>query len=401
MWRRFGDLAFAALVAIVITVEAIPLVWLTWMVVGHVGGVGPTPGLPWVLLGAVSTAGAGLVVITAYLLALQSMSARREAASAEARARWVARWLGVLAGSAAPPAPPVPREAVEALLELRDVLRGAESERLLELMQGYGIGEALADRARGRRLARRLQAFEDLARARAPEAMPTLLAAVIDPDRRVQVAAARAAARTLAAVGAPGARDELAGTLVRALQAAGLPFGVLEEVLLLADEAAPAMVGEILGGEASPAFLRAALDAVGRLGLLDHLDRVVEHLGHPDPEVRAAALRAAARLAVLPPDGRPAVRAALADPVEFVRIHAAAAAALLPREEALPALWELLGDPSWWVRRAAADALARLGRSGLAALGRAAGSHPDRYARDMAAQVLRDHVEQVVEAIAG
>lgn len=400
MWRRFGDLAFAALVAVVIAVEAIPLVWLTWTVVGHIGGAGHPAALPWLLLGTVATAGAGLVVITAYLLALHVAGTRRAAVLAAGRARWVARWLGVLSGSE-PPSPPIPREAVEALLELRDALRGAEAERLLALMRSYGIGDALADRVRGHRLARRLQAFEDLARARAPEAMPTLLAAVIDPDRRVQIAAARAAARTLAAVAEPASREELAETLVRALRAGALPFGVLEEVLLLADEAAAAMVRAILDGEATPAFLRAALDAVGRLGLLDHAARAAGFLGHPDPEVRAAALRAIARLSLLPPEARAAVQAALTDPVEFVRIHAAAAAALLPREVALPALWERLGDPSWWVRRAAADALASLGRSGLAALGRAAGSHPDRYARDMAAQALRDRVEQVVEAIAG
>lgn len=400
MWRRFGDLAFAALVAGVIAVEAVPLVWLTWTVVGRIGGAGHPATLPWLLLGTVATAGAGLVVITAYLLTLHVAGTRRAAAVAEGRARWAERWLQVLAGSDPPP-PPIPREAVEALLELRDVLRGTEAGRLLELMHGYGIGDALADRTRGHRLARRLQALEDLARARVPETMPTLIAAVVDPERRVQVAAARAAARTLAAVAEPASCAELAETLVRALRAGALPFGVVEEVLLLADEAATPMVRAILDGETTPAFLRAALDAVGRLGLLRHAERVAGLLDHPDAEVRAAALRAMARLALLPPEARAAVQTALTDPVEFVRIHAAAAAALLPREVALPALWERLGDPSWWVRRAAADALANLGPSGLAALGRAASSHPDRYARDMAAQALRDRVEQVVEAIAG
>jgi HEAT repeat protein len=95
------------------------------------------------------------------------------------------------------------------------------------------------------------------------------------------------------------------------------------------------------------------------------------------------------------------VLSALEDRVEFVRIHAAAAARLLPREQAFPVLWERLGDPSWWVRRAASEALARLGRAGLAELGRAAASHPDRFGRDMAAQSLRDRVGEVVEAVAG
>ncbi|GIU99164.1 MAG: hypothetical protein KatS3mg014_0780 [Actinomycetota bacterium] len=176
---------------------------------------------------------------------------------------------------------------------------------------------------------------------------------------------------------------------------------MIEEVLLLADEAAPALVRPILAREDVPApFVRAALDAVGRLGLLPSGDAAVSRLGHPDPEVRAAALRAVARLHALPEGAREAVRATLDDEVEFVRIHATAAAALLSREDALAALLTRLGDPSSRVRRAAADALAGLGRAGLAELGHAARAHPDRYARDMAAQALRDRTErEVAEAV--
>ncbi len=400
MWRRFGDLGFAAVVAVVVTAEAPPLVWLTWTVLGGVGSRGR---LVWVLLGGVATAALGLSVVTAYLLAYQLVSDRRAAAVAEARTRWVARWLGVLAGSEPAPDAPLPRAAVEALLELREAVRGAEAERLLELLRRYGVSAHLEGRVRSRRLVRRLQALEDLARARAPEAMPILLAAVIDPDPRVQVAAARAAARTLADVTDPRERAALAEAFAASLVAARLPFGVIEEALLLADDAAAGIVAAILRREDVPApFVRAALDAVARLGLHGFGDAVVARLADHDPEVRAAALRAVARLGWLPAEARGAVQQALGDAVAFVRIHAAAAAALLPREEALELLWERLGDPSWWVRRAAADALARLGREGLAALGRAARTHPDRYARDMAAQAIRDRAEQVLEeAVAG
>lgn len=400
MWRRFGDLGFAALVAVVITVEAVPLVWLTWVVLGRLEH---RESVLWILLGGVATAALGLAVVTAYLLAYQTVSDRRAAALAEGRARWVARWLRVLAGTEPEPAGPLGRDAIGALLELREAVRGAEADRLLDLLRRYRVARRLEDRVRGRRIARRLQALEDLARARTPEAVPTLLGAVIDPDRRVQVAAARAVARTLADVADPGVREELAEVFAVSLIAARLPFGVIEEVLLLADDAAPALVAAILAREDLPEpFVRAALDAVARLGLLAFAEAATSRLGHPDPEVRAAALRVVARLHVLPEDGREAVRAALEDEVEFVRIHATAAATLLPREAALAALWERLGDPSWWVRRAAAEALASLGRAGLAELGYAARTHPDRYARDMAAQALRDRTDRVLaEAVAG
>lgn len=400
MWRRFGDLGFAALVAVVITVEAVPLVWLTWVVFG---ALDHRESVLWILLGGVATAALGLAVITAYLLAYQTVSDRRAAALAEARAGWVVRWLRVLAGTEPEPAGPLGRDAVGALLELREAVRGAEADRLLELLRRYGVAPRLEDRVRGRRVARRLQALEDLARARTPEAVPTLLGAVIDPDRRVQVAASRAVARTLADVTDAAVREELAEVFAVSLIAARLPFGVIEEALLLADDAAPALVRAILARQEVPApFVRAALDAVARLALLPFADAAVARLTDPDPEVRAAALRAVARLRALPERAREAVRAALEDAVEFVRIHATAAAALLPREEALAALWARLGDPSWWVRRAAAEALAGLGRAGLAELGYAARAHPDRYARDMAAQALRDRTERVVaEAVAG
>jgi HEAT repeat protein len=64
-------------------------------------------------------------------------------------------------------------------------------------------------------------------------------------------------------------------------------------------------------------------------------------------------------------------------------------------------LSDRLGDRSWWVRRAAADALVALGPAGLAQLGRAARAHPDRFARDIAEQALRDHVPNLVQAVVG
>ena len=87
---------------------------------------------------------------------------------------------------------------------------------------------------------------------------------------------------------------------------------------------------------------------------------------------------------------RSAVLIALTDDTEFVRVQAARAAAFVPAIDALVALHESLGDLSWWVRRASAESLLRLGRRGLSVLARAARFHPDRFAREMASQVLLD-----------
>jgi len=56
-----------------------------------------------------------------------------------------------------------------------------------------------------------------------------------------------------------------------------------------------------------------------------------------------------------------------------------------PSRLALPVLWRLLGDPNYEVRLATATALVRLGPPGDDALRRAAASHEDAFARDIAA----------------
>jgi HEAT repeat protein len=95
------------------------------------------------------------------------------------------------------------------------------------------------------------------------------------------------------------------------------------------------------------------------------------------------------------------VIAALPDEVDCIRIPGAAAARLMPRPHALSLLSDRLGDRSWWVRRAAADALVSLGPAGLAQLGRVVHEHPDRFARDIAEQALRDQMPNLVRAVVG
>jgi HEAT repeat protein len=85
------------------------------------------------------------------------------------------------------------------------------------------------------------------------------------------------------------------------------------------------------------------------------------------------------------------LRAAADGEEGFVRIQAVRAAWLLGSRDALDILWRRLGDQSWWVRRAAGAALLELGEEGITILARAARTHADRYARQMAAQTLLDH----------
>ncbi|HWO71700.1 MAG TPA: HEAT repeat domain-containing protein [Actinomycetota bacterium] len=391
MWRRFGDVAFGALIGVAITLEVVPLAVLTWALVRRARAELGVPELQASMVGAVASTALGLVLVTGYVLAYQVVSDGRERVLRERREAWVGRWIRVLFQGEPPPPPPLDRPAAEALLEVREVLRGTEGEEVSQLIRRYGIADALRRRAGAGSVSQRLEALEGLARARLPEALPEAVALMGDPEPALRVAAARTAARILGETPPGPDREEGAEAFARALQRHRLPAGVVEEVLLLVEDAAPSVVAHLLHGpEATRAGIRAGLEVAGRFKLHGFVQEVADHVRHEDPEVRAAALRALARMAYVPPAAEGAVLEATRDPVEFVRVNASRAARHLPPGGALPALWERLADPSWWVRRAAAESMASMGAAGAAELRRAAREHPDRYGRDMAAQVLRD-----------
>jgi HEAT repeat protein len=402
VWRRYGDVAFAAVFAVVVSLEAIPLGFLTWTLAARLFGPGGPARVGGVLLATVGSTAAALVLLTTYVLAYQFLSERRTQLVEGRRQAWVATWLRVLDGAEAEPSGMLDRAATEALVALRETLRGERSERIAELLERRGVVTRFRRAASHGRAAARLDAVVALSRARAPAALPTLIEAIGDPNPAVCVAAARAAARTLARTEDLMDRDRGATALVAAIEAGQLPYGVVEEVVVLAEDAAGSVIDSLLLAEGRRSeAIRAALDGIGRLKLLLFAEEVVPYLLHSDPEVRAAALRAVGRLGFLPETSRGIVMLALSDDVDFIRIHATAAARLLPRPQALSVLNDALGDRSWWVRRAAADALVVLGPAGLAQLGAAAAAHPDRFARDMAEQALRDHVPSLVRAVVG
>jgi HEAT repeat protein len=402
MWRRYGDIAFATVFVVAISLEAIPLGYLTWTLAGGVFGRSGGARLGSVLLGAVGSTAAALLLVTTYVLAYQHVSVRNERARTERRQAWVSRWLGVLSGSTPEPAGALDPEAVDALLALRETLRGSESSRIAELLERHGAVRSLERNAEHGRLSGRLDAIVALSNARIPSALLTLVNGVYDSNDLISAASARAAARTLARVEDLFDRDRGAAALGRAMESQELPYGIVEEVVALSEEAATSLIAVLLLHDRPRApTVRAALDGIGRLKLLMFAEDVVPFLTHPDDEVRAAALRAVSRLGFLPVSSRGIVISALADDVDFIRIHAVAAARLLPRPHAFAFLIDRLGDSSWWVRRAAADALVSLGPAGLAQLGRAAREHQDRFARDMAEQALRDQVPNLVRAVVG
>ena len=400
MWRRYGDVTFAVIFSVAISLEAIPLGYLTWTLAAGIFGSSGGAKIGSILLGAIGSTAAALLLITTYVLAYQHVSARHELVRAQRRQEWVARWLGVLSGSAAEPAGSLETEAVEALLALRETLRGSESARVAELLERHGAVVELERSAAHGSVSSRLDAIVALSNARIPSALMTLVNGVYDSNQLISVASARAAARTLARVDDLFDRDRGAAALARAMETQELPYGIVEEVVVLAEESATSLIAVLLQHDRPRApTVRAAIDGIGRLKLLIFAEEIVPFLTHSDDEVRGAALRAVSGLGFLPEVSHGVVIAALTDEVDFIRIHATTAARLLPHTHALSLLSDRLGDRSWWVRRAAADALVALGPAGLAQLGRAAREHADRFARDMAEQALRDQISDLVRAV--
>lgn len=405
MWRRYGDDLFALLVLAVFTVEALTLGFLTWdSIVRLTAGLGGGRA-PLFLVGAVAVTALVVVTVSGYTIGLHVLSARGDRGRRQRLEQWTDRWVSVLFEGQTPPPGPLPSEAVDTLLDLREHLVGTEGERVEWLVRRYRLGEELVRRSRSsgggrRRLSARLEALESLAKARLPQSFEPLIDLLDDRETSVRLMAMRSLARTLARMPAGPGRDRAGDQLAEAILVADVPSGAVEGALLLLEGAAPQVLDRLLESAAQdgvglPREIRAALaghvlDAVGRLKILDLSSEAARYTVHPQPEVRAAAFRALGRLGILPADTEPALRAALHDPVEFVRVQAARTAMLLPRTDARTVLWDLLGDESWWVRRAAADALLRLGKEGPAALEQAGTAHPDRFARHMAVQVLLD-----------
>jgi HEAT repeats len=407
-WRRHGEPMFALVALGVFLVEGAALGLLTWSLLFRSSASEGTFLLRNTLVAAVSLTAICLAVVTAVVLGFSAASARREERFGQRVSDWRRRWHEVVEGHARCPEGPLSQEAVTALLEVRESASAANAPIAEAAVRASGADQILLRRlavVTSRRAHRRpgvlgwscnlgtdLDLLDDLARARLPEAVPGLLDLVSEHEPPVRTMALRAAARSIAAIGPGEHRSNASLALLERLRNGGLPRTALDEGLLLLEEAATPVVSAILSDHAADVRLVAsALDSAGRLRLVESADLVAARLEVTRPrEERAAALRALAAMSVLPVGATSQVRCALSADDEAVRTQAARAAVLLDPSEAVPTLLELLGDRSWWVRRAAGESLSNIAGPGREALLEATSSHHDRFARDMACQLVRE-----------
>lgn len=408
VWRRSGEAVFEVLMVVVLVAEACMLALLVWaLLFSSALSTFGTFGLGSILVGTVSLTAALLAVTAGVVVLMRWLEARRDDRTGPLIAAWAERWRLVASGRTGCPTDPLPDEAVEALLEVREEASPDQVDRIAEVMVLSGADEVLMDRLdriilppgrpvrfweRSRRLGQILDTLDDLARARIPRAAASLVVLVDSTSSVVRTMALRAAARTIGAMRPGGHRTGVLQDFVGCLRRGTFERGALDESLLLLDGGAESVCASVLRrNDDDPKLVASCLETTARLKLDSLTPLIVLHLEDGRPlEVRTAAFRALAGCDALPEGAAAHIRAALAEQVEPVRIQATRSARLLPAAEAVPLLVGMLGDPSWWVRRAAGEALAQIPSHGQAALVGSAGSHPDPFARDMAAQVLRD-----------
>ena len=388
MWRRHGDLSYTFLTFVIFCFEVAGLGFLTLSFAGQLLGVLPYAEVLAALISVVMVTAIALCVLTGYVLVYHALTRAREQQRAERIAGWTDQWIRAIYDEEA--IPPLTSESTEAGLNLRHLLSGDEGRTVAEALWRTGAVAALLRKLESNRMTDRMEALDGMSKARLPTALPLVVGLMTSPEPVVRLMATRAAARTLSEWFGPG-RAEAFQAFAEALPRADLPAGAMAETLLLAEDNASGVVARLLAGpDPPPRVLRATLDAVGRLRLMEFAYEAAVWINHSDPEVRAAALRALGRLGRVPMRARDAVVIALMDDAEFVRVQAARAAAFVPARIAVTALYQALGDWSWWVRRAAAESMLHRGKWGMAALKKAARSHTDGFARDMAAQVMSD-----------
>lgn len=357
----------------------------------------------------IALGGVGIALCLICLLHLSLATGGLVVRTSEARRvkAWLARWAAVANGDAAPAVPSRERyAAAEAAALIMQDMSGEGARRIRTALEASGlVARDIAQAGSGRGLAQlqRVAALERLAWLAAPEALPLFHRAAGGPDPRAARAGLLGACRTLATVERPGAigyqvLDCIEAHAARVSRASGYrPF--LAASLAGAGRHVGWLCAELLSRPLPEPVRAAALDALGVARPDGAAEVVAEALAAGlEGETLAAALRALARLGPVPDVALGAVAAACDDAFDGARVQAAYALVGAAHHVAAARLWTLLGDPAFDVRFAAATALSGWGAVGAETLRRAAATHPDAFARDMASMIDSLNVASAADA---
>jgi HEAT repeat protein len=272
------------------------------------------------------------------------------------------------------------RASLHALLAGLD---GPERRRLAELTLTLGMDRADRAALRSAWASRRVAAVRRLSALRLPDLRPALAALIED---RSPVVAAEAALG-LAALGDSTAMDALARLAPHMGRWAPLQLAAAARDLGALGVEHLERIAQL---HAEHAARSGALEALGLLGTQDAARVLLSTTHSPDHDLRARAARIIGVVGCTVAMDR--LLDLLHDPRWEVRCQAARSLGRVGTVgDAGEALRAAMRDEMWWVRRNAAHALWDLGIEGAQALFEAAHADPDRFARDIALDVLRTH----------
>lgn len=251
------------------------------------------------------------------------------------------------------------RDLQRLVVHLLDRVRGEPAEQLVELLRRHGVLEQAARECRSHLPGRRVRALHLIGRCRDAERADLAIAALEDRSARVR----SQAVRTVGQVGDPRA----ARPLLHALRRDGLHVGDVAEALVgLGFGVRDALLWGLAEGSPRARAVAAHLCGIG--GVRAAAPLLVSVLETDDDPAVAAAAAAALGAVGRPQDvGALAAAALHYFPVE-VRRAALEAIGHLGVEDAVPVLLRHLEDPHPQVAEAAAEALVAVGPSGREAL---------------------------------
>lgn len=291
-------------------------------------------------------------------------------------------FMGIMNGDEAAPARLAPFEhrarlLAETLLELLNLVRGAERERLIASLRGLNLDERFRARLFRGSTAGRMAAAEAL-EAFPGEATQGALEKLYMTSRDAELRVA--AVRALIEIDAPPGIEALLVELeTRDLTDSPLYRPVVRRVAADAPELA---LMAMEGNRFTPAATALLADALGAMGDYRALGPLMLTATSSQAVVRAASVRALGELGH--PAAEEVITRAVGDGEWEVRSEACEAAGRIGSARLAPALVERLADETWWVRFRAAEALAALGPVGIEALKLASGAPSDVMRRSAA-----------------
>lgn len=248
---------------------------------------------------------------------------------------------------------------------------------------------ALTDLDVVRRERGRLRHLSAWARALAARRLGLLHDTESAPDlRRVMARGPRLATLTAAlALARIGDLEALAWLLEHPQATAGLGRHQLLALLKRFGPEGVRLLGDsVRGWEVEAPIHLAAIEVLGVCAEVSALDPLLRLIREGRPEARVATARALGGLGDTA--AGPALIEALDDYTWAVRAQAARSLGKLKWTEAAPRLVARLSDPVWWVRHNAGYALGAMGDEGRSTLESVVRSNRDRFACDMAEEVL-------------